>query len=67
MDVPDIGFGFGGTKKQEYRRSAEFFKELCGRGENGPYFALAMLLDSSYQRADLVAILTEMRPKEFKP
>lgn len=48
------------TKSGEYSRSAELFVEICQREEYGPYFALSMLLDSQYERADLLAIREKM-------
>jgi hypothetical protein len=52
----------GGTKKQEYIRSAELFAEICKT--QSPYLALAFLLDSQYNNSDLKEILKYMNPKQ---
>lgn len=54
----------GATKAGEYERSAEFFADLCKQGDRGPYYALAMLLDSQYERSDMIAVLKCMERRE---
>lgn len=52
----------GGTKKGEFNRSAELFAEICKNQD--PYYALAFLMDSGYEREDLLEIMKIMEPKK---
>lgn len=45
----------GGTKKAEYNRSIELFKEIYKA--KGLYYALALLYDSQYDRKDIKAMM----------
>ena len=49
----------GSTLQGEYQRSAEFFEQLVQT--QGAYFALAFLIDSQYERKDLIKILEIMK------
>jgi len=51
----------GGTKKQEYIRSAELFQQIYT--EQGPYFALMFLADSQYSIKDLAEIASYIELK----
>lgn len=54
-----------GSKQAEYERTAEMFIQMAlGRfstGGNGPYYALALLLDIGYERKDMQQILNIMQ------
>ena len=52
----------GGTRKGELNRSAELFAEICK--EQDPYYALAFLMDSGYERKDLLEIMKIMESKK---
>lgn len=45
----------------EYCRSAELFVKICRDNNEGPYYALAFLMDSGYTRRDILRILDIVR------
>lgn len=55
---------YGGTKKGEYYRSADLFREICQKED--PYFALALLVDMQYDRQDMIEVLSIMK-EHIKP
>ena len=54
---------FGGTKSAEYERSVDCFEQLIEADVvgQGPYFALALLYDSQYNREDIGEMLMIMQ------
>lgn len=52
---------YGGTKKDEYIRSAELFEELCR--DQSPFFAVYFILDIGYTIEDLKQIVQYIIPR----
>ena len=57
-----VGHPIGGSKQAEYQRTAELLVEIMDRDDkNGPYFVVALLYDSQYDREDLGKLLPYLK------